>query len=105
MFRYRCACFCNVRPFASDDVCVLAEMCDTTQEKLPGAPPPLEVPPFMYGKHPRSPSLGGACYGSRAARTQTVSDLYWSPAAAGRPALHLVLHPGVAQTPFPNMCI
>ena len=29
---------------------VLAQrMCDGTQAKLPGAPPPLEVPPFMYG--------------------------------------------------------
>ena len=29
---------------------VLAQrMCDGTQAKLPGAPPPLEVPPFLYG--------------------------------------------------------
>ena len=29
--------------------CIAQRMCDGTQAKLPGAPPPLEVPPFMYG--------------------------------------------------------
>ncbi len=33
----------------------LARMADASAAKLPGAPPPLEVPPFMYGCHYSAP--------------------------------------------------
>ena len=33
----------------------LARMADASVAKLPGAPPPLEVPPFMYGCHYSAP--------------------------------------------------
>lgn len=30
-------------------------MCETSNVKLPGAPPPLETPPFLYGCHYSTP--------------------------------------------------
>ena len=37
----------NIHPNPKPDF--TQRMCDESQAKLPGAPPPLEVPPFMYG--------------------------------------------------------